>query len=325
MVERISVVVPVHNGSRTIRRCIEALLAQDYPNDCYEILVVDNNSRDGTPDIVARFPRVRLLHQTSVQSSYVTRNLGIEQATGEIVAFTDSDCLPTLGWLRHLTAAFGDERVLAAGGQVLDGEAHNLTERFLAELAVFSANAQTQPGQFLPVLFTNNCAYRRSALQELGGFNPNLYTGGDIDLAWRLQIARAASKTHGRCVRYAPDAIVYHQHRSTVKGMFRQFRRHGFGEIFLSAMYKDVQGYPHTLRTHLGRMARQLLALLTYMFSFLGRLLRYPLHRDRYRVLRPLLFLVAESGNLWGKIQAVWQTRGLRLNPALRQWHDPGG
>ncbi|NLG71009.1 MAG: glycosyltransferase [Chloroflexi bacterium] len=314
----VSVIVPVYNGSRTIRDCLEALLAQDYPQDHYEIIVVDNNSSDATPRLVSAYSRVTLLHQREVQSSYASRNQGARCARGEILAFTDADCQPAPDWISQLVKPFSDPHILAVGGMVKDSPPSNLVEAFLGEVSSLG-NYHQAPGQFLRPLLTANAAFRKTAFDSAGGFNENLYTGADIDLAWRLQL------DHPDCVCYSTAAVVFHHHRSNLKSMFRQYRRHGFGEVFLDAMYQQHAGYPRTLRYQVRQIGKQGIALLTYLRSFLFRLVRSLWRRDRKYLAQPLLWFVAESGNLWGKLQGLWVTRGLKVNPALRQWQDPGG
>ena len=96
-----SVIVPVHDGAETIGRCLDALCGLDYPEHAVEVVVVDNRSTDTTREIVASYP-VRLVEERGVQSSYAARNRGVMASTGEVLAFTDADCIPDRGWLRAL-------------------------------------------------------------------------------------------------------------------------------------------------------------------------------------------------------------------------------
>jgi cellulose synthase/poly-beta-1,6-N-acetylglucosamine synthase-like glycosyltransferase len=314
----VSVIVPVFNGSRTLRKCLEAVTGQAYPGSSYEVIVVDNKSTDQSRAIASSCPGVKLLRQDSIQSSYASRNLGSAQARGEILVFMDADCIPSPDWLLNLVIPFADRGVLAVGGTVLDVEPANLVEIFIQETNLLR-KYQSAENQYFKPLITANVAIRKTAFDALGGFNENLYTGGDIDLAWRAQLK------YGDCVRYSAEAVVFHRHRSTLKNMFRQYRRHGFGEIFLDAMYHTCPGYPRTLSYQLRQINRQVWSLLKNIRSFLFRLLRYPFKPDLYYLLQPLFWFVAESGNVWGKIQALWGTRLFRLNPALHPWQDPGG
>ena len=92
-----SVIVPVYNDSQNIRKCIEALLSQTYPEK-YEVLIVDNGSTDETRTVVRKYP-VRLLMEDQIQSSYAARNKGILNAQGQVIALTDADCIPSSDWL----------------------------------------------------------------------------------------------------------------------------------------------------------------------------------------------------------------------------------
>jgi hypothetical protein len=100
----VSVVVPVRNGAATLPALLDALAAQDLDLP-WELLVVDNGSRDDTPELVRRHPvGARLLHESQV-GSYAARNAGIAEAAAPVLAFTDADCVPEPGWLSAGLAA----------------------------------------------------------------------------------------------------------------------------------------------------------------------------------------------------------------------------
>jgi cellulose synthase/poly-beta-1,6-N-acetylglucosamine synthase-like glycosyltransferase len=311
-----SVIVPVYNAERTLARCLESLVGLDYPQERYEVLVVDNNSTDQSRAIARRFP-VRLLQEDRIQSSYAARNRGIQQARGEILAFTDADCVAAPDWLSELVAPFEDPTVGGVGGQMLDSEPEGEVAEFLASLQFFSN--YLKDGSYLPVLVTGNSAYRREYLLGLGCFRDRLYTAADIDLAWRLQLETDS------LVVTNPRAIIYHIHRADIKSMARQFRRHGFGEIFLDAMYKDQPGYLRTLPRQLRRMLRQSWALMVYLRAMLYWNLAALINKEkRGRALRAKYWFVIEANNLWGKLQGLWVTRLTMRNPAGYLWEDPG-
>src|SRR5262249_48148010 len=96
---RVSVVVCSYNGGATLDQCLRSLSALNYPN--YEVIVVDDGSRDNTTEILSRFPRVRSIRQANQGLSHA-RNVGLYAATGAIVAYTDSDCYADPDWLTHL-------------------------------------------------------------------------------------------------------------------------------------------------------------------------------------------------------------------------------
>ncbi len=113
----VSVIVPALNEERTIRECIVSLLRMDYPQERREILMVDNGSTDRTAEIIKSFP-VRYLREERRGASYA-RNRGIEASKGEILAFTDADCVVTTGWLRELVRGFEDEGVGSVEGETV--------------------------------------------------------------------------------------------------------------------------------------------------------------------------------------------------------------
>jgi glycosyltransferase involved in cell wall biosynthesis len=301
----VSVVVPVYNAKSTIKLCIEALLAQDYPRPQMEIIIVDNNSKDNTAQLVSAYPEAKLLYETAIQGSYAARNKGI------------SDCVADPAWVTRLVESFADPKILGVGGQFKMAEPTNMIEKMLAETSSLQGNYQEESGLFLPPIFTGNTAYRKQVLDELGGFDSLLFTGGDVDLAWRLQ------HHHGNCVCYNPAAVTYYHHRTNLKEMKRQSRRYGIGEVYIDAMYHGYPGYPRRLRYHVVRIASQIWALAVYLRAFLYRLLMYPFRRDRYYLYKPVLLFIREAANINGKIQGLRATRFLRRspgNPALRSW-----
>ena len=100
----ISVIVPAYNAEKTIKGCLEALLNQDY-NGNYEIIMVDDGSTDSTADIILSYKTVRLIKQPNAGPA-AARNKGASEAKGEIILFTDSDCVPERDWIRMMTEPF---------------------------------------------------------------------------------------------------------------------------------------------------------------------------------------------------------------------------
>lgn len=309
----VSVVVPVYNERRIIHRCLDALLAQTYPQDRREILVVDNNSTDGTPDVVQQYP-VKLLYERGIQTSYAARNRGIRHAQGEIVAFTDADCVPQPDWLASLVSGFSDANVVGCAGVVRPLETENIIGQFIGR--VHPLSSQVVGG--LWYVITANAAYRRSALLAAGLFEEQLFTAGDIDMSLRLQL-----EGYGE-IWPVPEAVVLHSYDESWKAMWRRFRRYGYSEVLMTRLYREYEAYPIKTGDHLRRVARQLRALVIYGLSFLWRLRR--LLWDGWVVdynLDPVLWWTIETANLWGKTQALWKVRGSRY-ASVRSGHSNG-
>ncbi len=100
----VSVIVPFYNARDYLVRCVQALLAQTYPSERFEILLIDNNSTDGAADLVRGYDRVRVLFE-SKQGAYAARNRGVGVSRGTLLAFTDADCVPARDWLAQMVEA----------------------------------------------------------------------------------------------------------------------------------------------------------------------------------------------------------------------------
>lgn len=164
-----SVIVPVHNTAAHLEHCIAALREQDYPQSQYEILLVDNNSTDGSAAILARARGIRALSE-SKQGSYAARNRAAREARGSILAFTDSDCAPDPGWLRAIEAGLADASV-----QLVLGCRRPARDAGLARLLADYENKKDEHvfASRSPELyygFTNNMGVRRSAFDRHGPF-----------------------------------------------------------------------------------------------------------------------------------------------------------
>jgi len=239
----VAVVIPVRNGAGAIAGCVEAVLAQEAPPA--EVVVVDNGSDDGTGDI-ARAAGARVVVEPR-PGVYPARNTGIAVTSAPIVAFTDADCLPEPQWLRLLVAPFANDGVVGAGGDILPIEVRTAVHRWALERELFSQRKNFEHG-FLPCFATGNAAYRRSALDAVGGFDDTLISGGDVDLSWRIQ-----QQTGGRLA-YVPEARVRHHLCDRLGPLLRQQRRYAGGHAVLDAKWESDPRYRALIGTPAQRM-----------------------------------------------------------------------
>ncbi len=219
---RISVIVCTRNGSATLRDCLESLLALNYLN--FEVLVIDDGSSDATAEIAKSLGRV-LYHRQDHAGLSVARNLGAQLATGTILAYTDDDCIAHHDWLLHLSHAFSDAGVVAAGGPNIPPSPRNRIERIVAAAPGAPAHVllNDTEAEHLPGC---NLAIRKDMLKGMDGFRAVFMAAGDdVDVCWRL-------REHG-VLRFVPGAMVWHHRRFTVKAYLRQQLGYGHAEALL--------------------------------------------------------------------------------------------
>jgi glycosyltransferase involved in cell wall biosynthesis len=227
----ISVVVPVRNGEETIRDCVTALLDSDYPPEHQEIVVVDNASTDQTRAILADLP-VRVLHEPQVGRSHA-RNRGIRESRGEIIAFTDADCIADHGWLLELAAQLERDHSSCAAGELIASEPRTAAQRFMAGRD--PVRQRQALGLPMPFALTSNVAFRREVFERVGLFDPEFVTGEDVDFGWRCLAA-------GFEFSYCPNAIVAHRLRPTAWALFRQQAGLGYGRATLRERHNPSHG-----------------------------------------------------------------------------------
>jgi cellulose synthase/poly-beta-1,6-N-acetylglucosamine synthase-like glycosyltransferase len=226
----VSVVVPALDAEGTVAACIESLLALDYPQPLLELVVVDNGSRDATCRVVAAHGRrVRLLHEP-VRGPAAARNSGIRGSEGEVVAFTDADCVVDPRWLSELVAALAEPEVGIAGGAI-----RALPPACPAEL--YGERIHDQHRSILvwrpPYVITMNWASPRAVLEQVGRFDPRLLRCEDVDLSYRIGAA-------GYRLVFAPAALVYHRNERSLAGLFREGAQHGFYAVPVVRRHADL-------------------------------------------------------------------------------------
>ena len=225
---RISVVVCSYNGAATIADTCQGLNRLDYPD--YEVLVVDDGSTDRTAEI-ARSHGHRVI-STENRGLSAARNTGMENASGEIVAYIDDDACPDPHWLRYLAATFLRSHDVGVGGP-------NIAPSGDGWIAECVANA---PGGPVQVLLTDriaehipgcNMAFRRLALEAVSGCDPRYRAAGDdVDLCWRLG-------QRGWTIGFSPAAMVWHHRRNSIRAYWKQQQGYGKAEALLEEKWPE--------------------------------------------------------------------------------------
>ena len=255
---RVSVVVASYNGERTLKACLDSLERLNYPD--YEVILVDDGSTDTTRQIACAHPNVRYFRHEKNLGLSVARNTGIAAATGEIIAFTDSDCRADEDWLYYLVGGLLESDFVGMGGPNL----------LPPEDSLVAAAVMASPGGPAHVMLTDrqaehipgcNMAFCRRALEQVGGFDPTFHQAGDdVDLCWRLQQADLK-------IGFSPAAFVWHYRRSTIGAYLKQQRGYGEAEALL------VRKHPECFNSFGGSLWRGRI----YTASKLGDLIRPPI------------------------------------------------
>lgn len=225
----VSVIVPAFNEGARIGRCLDDLLAQDFPRERFEIIVVDNNSTDHTGAVIDRYPVKKIVETRQGRSQ--ARNAGIQAAQGDVIVFIDSDCIPLKSWLSQLVAGFADDSIGCVAGEILPLDPTSSFHQFLARNRYFSQTL-TLNHPFLPFAQTGNAAYTREVLDRIGRFDEKLL-GEDADLSWRMQLET------GKKIAFVEDAAVYHPYPPNYKAYLKQRMRHAYGAVGLYVKYRE--------------------------------------------------------------------------------------
>jgi glycosyltransferase involved in cell wall biosynthesis len=214
----VSIIIPVYNDAQRLKSCLEQLQNQSYPQDCYEIIVVDNNSTEDLQPVVTQFSQATYTFEAT-PGSYSARNHGIALARGDILGFTDSDCVPAPDWiekgvchiLKHPDCGFVAGRIQFffkdpdnPTPAELYYSLHNLRQEKYVEEGHFGATAN---------LFTTPKIF-----QAVGLFTSPLQSGGDRDWGKRVYAA-------GYPQIYAEDVEIAHPARFDFTELSKKTRR----------------------------------------------------------------------------------------------------
>jgi glycosyltransferase involved in cell wall biosynthesis len=215
---RISVVIPVWNDGPRLRLCLDALDAQTYPRDRFEVIVVDNGSDEPVRPLVERYTNARVVEEPR-PGSYRARNAGIVVANGEVVAFTDADCVPSRDWLERGVAALQRSPECGALGGAVDvffeDESRPTAVEIWERRSAFPQQTLMRDYQFAP---TANLFTYQLVLERVGQFNADLKSGGDME--WVHRVIGA-----GYQLAHADEVRVSHPARRTLRELFAKTAR----------------------------------------------------------------------------------------------------
>ena len=229
----VSVVIPVMDRAEELRRCLASLRRVRYPAARLEVIVVDDGSRDNSAAVAEELGATVVPSGGRGQGPAAARNRGAAAAHGELLAFIDSDCTASPGWLADLVDRFCDPEVAAVGGCVQGMHVATRLDRYEAVMSSLSLGRRERCGQqgddtfYLP---SCNLLVRRAAFRAVGGFRAGMHVGEDVDLTWRL-------RDLGWKIVYSPRGWIWHEHRNELGAFLRRRFQYGTSEAALHILH----------------------------------------------------------------------------------------
>lgn len=307
----VSVVVPAYNRSSLVLQCLDSLRKQAYPIDRYEIVLVDDGSTDDTPAAATAamtpWPGAFTLISLMRGGPARARNVGIRASRGEIVAFTDSDCVVSADWLAALVGGFGEDEVAGVGGPLHNVAPPGWVANYLTTANFF--RHRVRQGR-VDYLLTASAAYRRDVLMALGGFAERRGAWGeDADLSFRV-----TAKGY-RLLLSDYSIVIHHGVQSKVRQLAATLFRYGYGNVVLSRGWRNGRTPASEFIRHGAALAlAPFLAIRLWRRAGMARSLTFC----------PLIF-VEHAAFLAGLLKGVWDeslwSRSAHVPPARYGHH----
>ena len=223
----VSVIIPVYNDLKGIKKLLPSLIKQTYPQDSYEIIVVDNNSTENISSALEEF-NVILLNETDIQSSYAARNKGIENAKGDIFAFVDSDCVVCEKWLELGVNALEQNNIFLAGGKLTFVFSKGTASNYYDAITNMQIEEKIKRG----TCATANLFVKKCVFDEIGLFPQYMKSGGDVFFT------KKATQNNFNLI-YVPEMEVFHPTRQFWELAKKTFRV-GIGKAGIKKNSKNI-------------------------------------------------------------------------------------
>jgi glycosyltransferase involved in cell wall biosynthesis len=281
MMRFISIIIPVYNPlTEYVESCIDSLLNQDYPNTYYEIIIVDDGSLNNTTEyyIYGLKEKSKLIRYYKIphKGPAVARNYGISVANGELIAFTDIDCVADSRWLQSFSSCFYDSQLGGVGGMILSYSLKTYVERYCEHFGSLRKPIFVN-GKVSFLIGANSC-WTLEALSKIEGFNKQyeyysnwgIVIKGYEDFELSLRVREC-----GYHLSYSSSAVVYHRHRKNIRDRMRQFYSYGAGRAFFYHISENplpILGrydleFPPKLRRIFGSIMSEIAALFIKLFT----------------------------------------------------------
>jgi len=314
----ISIVVPARNAAGTIGGCVQSLLEQSVPRERYEVIVVDDGSTDETRQLVER-SGATLIPQAQ-EGPAAARNKGVSVSKGDIVLFTDADCVPEANWVAEMVRSFEDGEIAGVKG-VYRTRQGGIIPRFV-QCEYEERYEQMAKQRWIDFIDTYSAGYRREIFLAEGGFDTRYPSASVEDQEFSFRLAERGHK-----MVFNPRAVVYHQHPATLTAYFTRKFNIGYWKVMVLRRHpgKTVRDShtPQTVKIQMGLAVLlvpllalvllrsffcsfSLLTLVLFLISALPFIVK-ALRRDPVvGLLSPILLFVRALALGWGMVKGGW-------------------
>ena len=255
----ISVIIPNHNSGPLLKRCLHSL-EQQVTDEVFEVIVVDDGSRDESAQSASLFPGVTLIRQ-EYMGACAARNRGLQAARGRLILFLDSDCSAWSNWIREISSRLVAQESLVTVGRFISSQT-GLIPRLVQQELEERFRRMKRHGD-VDFLNSATCGFVRQVIEQYR-FDPDFDKLEDVDLSFRLAAA-------GIDIRYVPTAIVDHHHPGSLWAYLRRKFRYGRTAPLLYKRFpRKSLGDASTPPTRRFQLALVLLGILTLPFSWMS-------------------------------------------------------
>lgn len=289
----VSIIVAAYNTDASIERCLDALLALDYPE--YKIIVVDNNSKDKTAEITKKYVRrhSKITYLLESKKGWpAARNTAIRYAKTDFVANIDADCFATPQWLQSLMNGFALDDIGCVVGKTLVEPGETLAQQYYSESNPFHIEHHIGVNPYVPWGGGNNMFLRKAFIQA-GGYDDKEYTSG-ADGEFHARMER---ETGYRTV-FQREALIYHVARGSAKEFFLVHVKYAYDGYRRSRMHQELRANYNWYITI------KLRDIFIHFCGFWFRLIKYISGKEtKLRVIGSLFTVVKYSGAIYGNLK----------------------
>jgi cellulose synthase/poly-beta-1,6-N-acetylglucosamine synthase-like glycosyltransferase len=211
---KVSIIVATYNSQDTIEECLKSILAQNYPADSFEVIVMDGGSKDATVKLAQQFPIKVVSIRLNAPAAY---NYAMKIAAYPILGFIDADAKVEPEWLNKITPHLSDPKVAGVSGSI---ETWNQDNPWAKSIGYELKNRYRRIGKYTGRIATMNLLLKKAVINEAGGWDEKLPSQYDTDLGFRIS-------AKGYKIAYEPSAVCYHFNRPTLKAYYRQQLQYG--------------------------------------------------------------------------------------------------